>query len=37
MIFLIRSNRKDRETMNPDATDATGEVHSDQQRHRDKT
>ena len=36
LVFLIRRNREDIKSMNPDATDATEEVQADQERRRDK-
>ncbi len=36
LVFLIRRNREDIKSMNPDATDAPEEVHADQERRKDK-
>lgn len=37
IIYLVRKNRNDIITMNPDAPDAVEETHGDQERRADKT
>lgn len=36
ILFLVRQNKKDREEMNPDEADSVKEVHTDQERKRDR-
>lgn len=36
VLFLVRQNKKDREGMNPDEADSVKEVHTNQERKRDK-
>lgn len=36
ILFLVRQNKKDRQEMNPGEADSVTEIHTDQERKRDK-